>query len=54
MWFVGGLGCGPLAAMGGLGGGLMIVVGGLGCCGVAVGGFGLCLGSWWKARGAWV
>ena len=52
MWFVGGLGGGPIVAVGGLGGGPMVVVGGLDgdpmdggqWGGVAVGGFGLCLG----------
>ena len=49
---MGGLGGGPMVAVGGLGGGPMVVVGGLGgdpmdggqWGGVAVGGFGLCLG----------
>ena len=52
MWFVGGLGGGPMIAVGGLCGGPMVVVGVLGgdpmdggqWGGVAVGGFGLCLG----------
>ena len=52
MWFVGGLGGGPMVAVGGLCGGPMVVVGVLGgdpmdggqWGGVAVGGFGLCLG----------
>ena len=63
MWFVGGLGGGPMVAVGGLcggpmvvagvlGGGSIVAVGGLGddsmdegqWGGVAIGGFGLCLG----------